>query len=89
MVLMETSDRSNFQGRYVLRHPWKGAASCDAGEKYRASLPARFKREASNLANITGWSLSDITAKMAANGQPTPAQPPVTDNIVEPGPSRQ
>jgi hypothetical protein len=89
MVLMETSDRGNFQGRYVLRHPWKGAASCDAGEKYRASLPARFKREASNLANITGWSLSDITAKMEANGQPTPAQPPVIDNIIEPGRSRQ
>jgi hypothetical protein len=89
MVLMETSDRSNFQGRYVLRHPWKGAASCDAGEKYRASLPARFKQEANNLANITGWSLSDITAKMAANGQPIPGQPGVIDIVIEPGRSRQ
>jgi hypothetical protein len=89
MVLMETNDRSNFQGRYVLHHPWKGTASCDAGEKYRASLPARFKQEANNLANITGWSVSDITAKMAANGQPMSGQPPVIDNIIEPGRLRQ
>jgi len=71
LVLMETNDRTNFQGRYVLRHPWQKAASCEAAEKYRASLPARFKQEASNLANVTGWSLSDITAKMEANGQPS------------------
>jgi hypothetical protein len=25
------ADRGNFQGRYVLRHPWKGEATCEAG----------------------------------------------------------
>jgi hypothetical protein len=83
LALMETADRSNFQGRYVLRHPWQGKPSCDAGEKYRASLPARFKQEANNLANLTGWSLSDITTKMAANGQAIlMSAPKLMDEIV-------
>jgi len=69
LVLMETRDRSNFQGRYVLHHPWTGSTACEAGVKYRASLPARFSREAQNLAGLTGWSLADITAKMGENGQ--------------------
>ncbi len=38
LVFIETKDRSNFQGRYVLRHPFKGKATCEAGEKYQASL---------------------------------------------------
>jgi hypothetical protein len=69
LALLETGDRTNFQGRYVLHHPWQGKASCDAGEKYRASLPERFKREASNLAGLTGWSQSDIENRMAVSGQ--------------------
>ena len=70
LVLLETSDRKNFQGRYVLRHPWAKAASCPAGEKYRASLPTRFRQEATNLADLTGWPQTEIEAKMEANGQP-------------------
>src|SRR4249920_1829826 len=52
LVFMETKDRTNFQGRYVLRHPWQGKSECDAAQKYQASLPARFKREAVNLAYL-------------------------------------
>jgi hypothetical protein len=70
LALLETSDRSNFQGRYVLHHPWKGDTGCEAGARYRASLPARFQKEAENLAGLTGWSLADIHARMALNGQP-------------------
>jgi hypothetical protein len=69
LALMETGDRSNFQGRYVLRHLWQGAAKCDAGERYRASLPARFKREARNLADLTGWSQAEIEKRMEVGGQ--------------------
>ncbi len=69
LTLMETGDRSNFQGRYVLRHPWTGAASCDAGDRYRASLPARFRQEARNLAGLTGWSQSDIERRIQAGEQ--------------------
>jgi len=71
LVLTETRDRSNFQGRYVLNHPWKGSTSCEAGAKYRAELPKRFEQEAQNLSNLTGWPLADVLAEMEATGQPT------------------
>lgn len=70
LVLLETKDRTNFQGRYILRHPWAKEASCPAGDAYREALPTRFRQEASNLANLTGWPQKDIEAKMEANDQP-------------------
>jgi hypothetical protein len=69
LVLMETGDRSNFQGRYVLRHPWRGPASCPAADKYREQLAVRFKQEARNLSELTGWQQSDIERRMEAGGQ--------------------
>ena len=70
LILLETRDRTNFQGRYVLRHPWTGATACEPGSRYQASLPARFEKEAQNLASLTGWSLADIQARMESTGQP-------------------
>jgi hypothetical protein len=69
LALLETQDRSNFQGRYVLHHPWTKAAKCDAGDKYRASLPERFRQEAKNLAGLTGWSQTEIENRMEVGGQ--------------------
>jgi hypothetical protein len=69
LALLETGDRTNFQGRYVLHHPWQGKTACDAGEKYRASLPERFKREARNLSDLTGWSQADIENRIEVGGQ--------------------
>jgi hypothetical protein len=69
LVFMETHDRENFQGRYVLRHPWRGAATCPAAEAYRASLLARFRLQAHNLSFLTGWDAKDIAARMEAAGQ--------------------
>jgi hypothetical protein len=71
LAFMETHDRENFQGRYVLRHPWRGNASCPAADAYRASLPARFREEAKNLSGLTGWDAKDIAARMEAAGQGT------------------
>ena len=49
---------------------WLEASSLmEAVETYRATLPARFKREAQILADATGWSQKDIEARMNANGQ--------------------
>ena len=59
-----TSDRSNFQGRYVMRHIWKGKVDCKAGKNYVESLPARFEKEAQNLTDLTGWDIADIRKKM-------------------------
>jgi len=71
LAFIETADRSNFQGRYVLRHPWKGEAKCDTAQNYLAALPERFKKQASNLAELTGWPQRDIERRMDAAGQST------------------
>ncbi|HZI05172.1 MAG TPA: DUF2330 domain-containing protein [Archangium sp.] len=64
LVFQETSDRQNFQARYVLRHAFKGALTCDAGKEYLATLEKRHQQEAETLANLTGWELGTITKKM-------------------------
>ncbi len=69
LMFKETGDRSNFQGRYVLRHPYKGDATCAAADDYREGLPKRFESEAQQLANLTGWDIDAIRDKMSVNGQ--------------------
>ena len=69
LMFKETGDRENFQGRYVMRHPYKGEAKCEAGEEYRASLPKRFEAEAQTLATLTGWDVNEIRSKMKGAGQ--------------------
>jgi Na+-translocating ferredoxin:NAD+ oxidoreductase RnfD subunit len=64
LVLQETGDRSNFQGRYVLRHPFTGEARCPAAEAYRRGLRERREREARTLASLTGWSLDDVRRRL-------------------------
>jgi hypothetical protein len=67
LVFQQTADRANWQARYVMHHPWKGDPSCIAGRDYVASLPERRKKEAQNLATLTGWSMTDIKSAMAVN----------------------
>jgi hypothetical protein len=64
LMFQETGNQENFQGRYVMNHPFKGAANCDAGKKYQQALRPRLEKEASNLANLTGWSIRDINSKI-------------------------
>jgi hypothetical protein len=75
LVFQETADRANFQGRYVLRHPWKGkASSCGMAENYERSVQARQEIEAQQLATLTGWNVADIRRKMGMGGAvPEPA----------------
>lgn len=60
LVFRETGNRENFQGRYVLRHPWPGEPRCDAARDYVRELRRRQVQEAENLASLTGWDLADI-----------------------------
>ncbi len=64
----ETGDRTNFQGRYVIRHPYRGALRCDAGD-YHAAVRKRQEREALALADLTGWDLADIRARIDFLGE--------------------
>jgi hypothetical protein len=69
LALMETRDRENFQGRYVLQHAWTGSTACPQADAYRNALPARFRQEARNLAALTGWTMSGIEKRMEETGQ--------------------
>lgn len=64
LSFQETADRSNFQGRYVLRHAWQGTETCSAAGEYRAKLPERWDQEARTLAGLTGWQVEDVRKKM-------------------------
>jgi hypothetical protein len=68
LTFQETADRTNFQGRYVLRHPWQGTETCREAEEYRTNLPQRWEQEARTLATLTGWNVEDIRKKMPSNG---------------------
>lgn len=63
LVFQETGDRSNFQGRYVLRHAWTGNDTCSAATTYRRELATRREREAQALASLTGWDINEIRKK--------------------------
>jgi hypothetical protein len=78
LMFKATGDRENFQGRYALRHPYKGGATCEAGKEYRASLPERYEQEAQTLASLTGWDVDDVRSKMKDSGQPY--SPPAKEN---------
>jgi hypothetical protein len=64
LVFQETGDRQNFQGRYILRHPWTGEAKCDEARTYRRQVAERQERDAQTLASLTGWNIADIRRKM-------------------------
>ncbi len=73
LVFQQTGDRENFQGRFVLRHPWEGRDRCPEAEQYRRELPRRFEEEAKNLAALTGWDIDEIRRKMRLGNGVTPA----------------
>ncbi len=64
-----TGDRENYQGRYVLRHPWRGDyGQCEEAGQYAETLVTRWDAEAESLAKLTGWELAEIKQKMADGG---------------------
>lgn len=63
LMFRETPSNQNFQGRYILRHTWQGEAKCDEAKAYQADLPKRLERQAQTLANLTGWSITEIRRK--------------------------
>ena len=69
LVFQETGDRENFQGRYVVRHPWTGESNCDL-TAYRDATKKRQEREAQRLASLTGWDIDDIRARIDFVGAP-------------------
>jgi len=75
LVFQETTDQSNFQARYVLRHPWKGDGTCDAVREYRRTVRERRVKEAETLASLTGWDLASIRRRMGGGWSDEPDKP--------------
>ncbi len=64
LVFQETQDRTNFQARYVLRHPWAGSVdACAEAKPYFDAVRRRQEREAQTLASLTGWDLASRSAR--------------------------
>ncbi len=71
LVFQETSDRQNFQARYVLRHPWTGAAdACAAAPAYFQAVAEREQREVETLASLTGRDLAAVRARVPQRAAP-------------------
>lgn len=69
LFFQETTDRQNFQGRFVLRHAWKGEASqCSAAKSYFIELENRKEKRAQSLASLTGWNINSIRKRMDFKG---------------------
>ena len=66
LAFKATNNRENFQGRFIVRHAWKGKASeCKAAETYLSkTLPKRLEKEAQTMANLTGWDINTIRRRM-------------------------
>jgi hypothetical protein len=76
LVFQETADRQNFQGRYILRHPWTGKDRCPEAQTYRQQLVKRREQQAQTLASLTGWDVNKIRAKMSLKGGPVERNEP-------------
>lgn len=70
LKFIETGDRSNFQGRYVMRHAWKGEANCDAASDYYRMVDDRNVVAGNHLANLTGWDRQEIAASIGVTHLP-------------------
>ncbi len=68
LMFQETTNKENFQGRYVLQQPFEGSVSCEAGKGYKEGLGRRQDQEAITLASLTGWPVNDIRKKIGRPG---------------------
>lgn len=72
LFFQTTSDSSNFQGRYILNHPFAGEMKCEAAEGYKRGLKERRQTEAKNLAMLTNWKMDDIWKNMGGEKEDKP-----------------
>jgi hypothetical protein len=64
LKLKVTRNRDNFQGRYVMNHPFVGKIKCEAGRDYVKNIRQRLRAEAVELNKLTGWSPRDIERRI-------------------------
>ena len=59
LFFQETPNKKKFQGRYVMQHAVKGNLECDDANAYFKKVTKRREKELHQLANLTGWDISD------------------------------
>lgn len=69
LLFQTTSNRKNFQGRYIMNQPWqpkdKDKEICQQARNYlEIELPKRLDKDAQNLANLTGEDINEIRKKI-------------------------
>jgi hypothetical protein len=74
LVFQETSNQDNFQGRYVMNHPFREKMTCKAADKYRQQVSVRQEREVQNLTQLTGWPLADLRRRVKPLVASTPVR---------------
>jgi len=75
LAFQSTGDRTSFQGRYVIRHPWTGREDCPEARRYYEDLRRRQEKEAETLANLTGWDVNTIRDRMEIGEPPRQDEP--------------
>ena len=61
----ETANRQSFQGRYIIRHPFRGEMTCEEeATAYLRNLRKRTTQEVKTLAKLTGWKYQDMSGKI-------------------------
>jgi len=69
LLFQQTGDKTNFQGRFVIRHPFRGGRECEAMDAYRRQVRERRMKEAETLADLTGWSMDRIRRQMGREAE--------------------
>lgn len=64
LQLQETTDRANWQARYVIHHPYAGTDECPQLAAYHKSLWDRRRNEAQNYCDLTGADLGSVRRRM-------------------------
>lgn len=64
LLLRVTDDRENFQGRYVMQHPYGEAMQCAEARDYIRDTRKRLRDEATRLRQLTGWSIGEIDQRI-------------------------
>ncbi|TVQ57570.1 MAG: DUF2330 domain-containing protein [Spirulina sp. DLM2.Bin59] len=75
LAFQTTGNRQIFQGRYIIRRPYRGEMKCDAAADYRAQVRDRQEREANQLVSVTGWSKTDVFRKIDWFTEPSQPRP--------------
>ncbi len=64
LQFQNTANQNTFQGRYVMRHPYRGEMNCSAAQSYKQMVKQRQEKEAQTLAQLTGWKIEDIRKRI-------------------------